>query len=161
MLGSTVTEMARGVFWGDMSELAQIDGVEKIREGLKDLPQVDLNTQHAFMGGMYARTIYIPAGCAVSGATHKTDHINVMFGDIAFTGLDGQVKRLTGFHVIPVKAGIARLGVALVDTVWTTICKTDKDDVESAEDDLVVESAQLQTRLTAIANKQSHEKIGA
>lgn len=161
MLVFIVTTAQAGRNWGDMTELARLDGVEKIREGLKDLPQVDLNTQHAFMGGMYARTIYIPAGCAVSGATHKTDHINVMFGDIAFTGLDGQVKRLTGFHVIPVKAGIARLGVALVDTVWTTICKTDKEDVKSAEDDLVVESEQLQTRLMAIANNESLGKIGA
>lgn len=132
---------------------ASVDALE--REVLA-LPQVDLRTTHVLSGGVYARTIYIPAGTVLTGATHKKDHVNVVCGDISVTTDEG-VKRITGYHVIPTKAGSKRAGVAHADTVWTTICETELTDVEAIEDELVEESARLQTRLTALPATQFNE----
>lgn len=125
---------------------AQVEALE--REVLK-LPQVDLKTSHVLAGGVYSRTIVIPAGTVLTGAVHKRDHINVMQGDITVT-TDAGPQRFTGHHVIATKAGAKRAGYAHADTIWTTICRTDSTDLEAIEAELVEESERLQTRHPSI-----------
>lgn len=125
--------------------------VEDLEQHILAVPQVDLGTQHVLNGGMYARTILIPAGVVLTGATHKTDHINIVHGDITVTTDAGPV-RLTGYHVLPTMAGSKRAGIAHADTMWTTICKTGQTDLAAIEDELVEESHLLQTRQTALTN---------
>lgn len=137
----------------DLQSWAQLvtptDSVLALEKQILTLPQVDLNTQHSLAGGVYARTVYIPAGTVVTGATHKKDHISVVIGDITITTDEGPV-RITGHHVLPTKAGSKRAVVAHADTVWTTLVRTDLSDIEAIEDELVVESSRLQTRQTAL-----------
>ena len=109
------------------------------------LPQVGLRTEHVISGGMYARTITIPAGTVLTGAAHKTDHINVCMGDVEVLTDDGP-KRLTGLHVLPTKAGMKRAGYTYAETRWTTTCRTQQTTVETAEDELVEQPERLQTR---------------
>lgn len=139
-----------------MSNVQAISAVKRLEEELLKLPQSDLETQHCLSGGMYARTIMIKAGDAITGATHKTDHVNIVCGDISVTTDEG-VKRFTGYHVLPTKAGSKRAGYAHTDTMWTTVCKTDLVCIEDIEDELVEESANLQTRLNAIGHTELKE----
>ena len=129
------------------------DAVSQLESIVLTVPQVDLQTQHKLSGGMYARTIFIPAGTVLTGATHKRDHINVMVGDITVSTDEG-MRRLTGFNVLETKAGMKRCGFAHADTQWTTISRTDLVVVEDIEDELVVESERLQTRVFASDGKQ-------
>lgn len=129
--------------------ITPVDSLLALEEQILALPQVDLRTEHSLAGGIYARTIFIPAGTVLTGATHKKDHINIVFGDITVT-TDGEPVRLTGHHVLPTKAGNKRAGVAHADTVWTTLVRTDLSDIEAIEDELVIESSRLQTRQTAL-----------
>lgn len=131
-------------------ELAAInsDQVAELERLILAVPQVDLQTKHELSGKVYSRTIYIPAGTVLTGATHKKDHINIVFGDITVSTDDG-MKRLEGHHIIPTKAGIKRAGYAHADTIWTTLCHTELSDIAAIEDELVVESEKLQTRLPA------------
>lgn len=133
--------------------------VERLEQLVLSVPQVDLRTEHSLSGGVYARTIYIPAGTVLTGATHKKDHINIVYGDITVTTDTGPV-RLTGHNVLPTKAGSKRAGFAHADTVWTTICHTALTDIEAIEDELVEESARLQTRQAALPNT-THETLEA
>lgn len=126
------------------------DRIARLEDCIQDAPQVDLNTKHVLSGGMYARTIVIPAGTAMVGAAHRKDHLDVMQGDVTFTLGDGTLKRLTGQHVLATPAGAKRVGFVHTDTIWTTICATDLTDIPAIEDELVVESADLQTRQQAI-----------
>lgn len=136
-----------------MSQVQTISTVKRLEDELLKLPQVDLETQHCLSGGMYARTIMIKSGTALTGATHKTDHVNIVSGDISVTTDEG-VKRFTGYHVLPTKAGSKRAGYAHKDTMWTTVCKTDLVCIEDIEDELVEESANLQTRKNAIEHTE-------
>jgi hypothetical protein len=123
--------------------------IERLEEAILAQPQVDLRTEQMLSGCVYARTIHIPAGTVLTGATHKKDHVNIVCGDITVT-TDAGPRRFTGYHVIPTRAGSKRAGMAHADTVWTTLCTTALDDFEAIEDELVEESARLQTRLTAL-----------
>jgi len=131
-----------------MSDLSIIDNeaVKRLEQFVLQAEQTDLQTQHCLSGGVYARTIFIPAGTILTGATHKKDHVNIVFGDISVT-TDTGVERITGYHVLPTKAGMKRAGFAHADTYWTTVCETQNTEIEEIEDELVEESSQLQTRL--------------
>lgn len=136
-----------------MNALAELVGaqevsrekIERLDTYLQQLPQVDLQTRHYISSGMYAREIIIPAGTCLTGAAHKLDHINVCCGDI-IVWTEGGMKRLTGYSTMTSKAGAKRVGLALEDTVWTTIHRTDETDIEKLEEQLFEEVDRLQTR---------------
>lgn len=132
-----------------MNDLNLISDVTRLEKIILSALQVDLMTEHSLSGGVYARTIYLDAGCVLTGATHKKDHINIVVGDITVTTDKGPL-RLTGHHVLETKAGAKRAGVAHAKTVWTTVCATDKTDLHEIEDDLVLEADRLQTRQTSL-----------
>ena len=123
----------------------QLEAVRRVEQALLQLPQVDLQTSHVVFGGMCARTILIPAGVMLTGALTNMDNICIMCGDISVTTDEGTV-RLTGFHILPAKAGAKRAGYAHSDTTWTTIWPTDLTDITAIEDEMTSESAMLQTR---------------
>ena len=120
--------------------------LHRLQEAMAPLPQVDLQTTHALSGGVYARTVLIPAGCVVVGATHKKDHVCIIDGDVE-TILDGQNRRIEGRVVINGIAGVKRAVYAHSDTLWTTVCATGLHDIEEIEAELVEEPEMLQTRL--------------
>ncbi len=118
--------------------------IEALESHILEMPQVDLGTTHCLSDGLYARTIYIPAGTVLTGAAHKKDHINIVQGDITVSTDDG-MKRLTGQHILSTKAGHKRVGYAHADTTWTTICHTYLTDLQEIEVELVEEPEKLQT----------------
>lgn len=125
------------------------ESVRQLEHCLIDLPQVDLGVSHVVHGGMCARTGMIPAGTVLTGAMTNCDNICVIHGDITVTTDDGPM-RLTGFHVLPAKAGAKRVGVAHADTYWSTLFVTDKTDIQAIEDQMTGESNRLLTRRDSI-----------
>lgn len=140
-LESRHADMAQPV----LDRLASVDAVRRLEDAVADLPQIDLSTENLVHGGMCARTVLIPAGTVLTGALTNMDNVCVMFGDIEVTTDEG-AKRLTGYHVLPARAGAKRAGFAHADTWWTTIWPTDLTDIEAIEDEATSESARLQTR---------------
>jgi hypothetical protein len=124
-----------------MDDLTLATPVDRLRSAVGKLPQIDAQTQHAITGGMYARTIMIPAGSVIVGLEHLKDHINVMSGDI------------TGFLVMECKAGHARSGFAHADTYWSTIVRTDETELEAIEGESVKHPEMLQTRTLKISQE--------
>jgi hypothetical protein len=123
--------------------------VRELEALLYQAPQVDLQTAHLFAGGMYARTILIPAGTMLTGALTELDNVCVVCGDITVTTDEG-AKRLTGYHVLGAAKGSKRAGLAHADTWWTTLIRTDATTVEDAENEMTAEAGNLQTRRAGI-----------
>lgn len=121
------------------------------------LPQVDLKTTHVINGGIYSRTLHIPAGVAVLGAKHKGDATHIICGDVTLASDDGPV-RMIGMHVIPSGAGSRRAVLAHSDTSWTTCWRTELTDIPAIEDELTDESALLKTRRQALS-AEKHEAL--
>jgi hypothetical protein len=119
---------------------------------------VELETWHHFADGLVARTIFIPAGTALTGAAHKAEHLNVCFGDIEVWTESG-MKRLTGYHVLPSLPGAKRAGRTFADTWWTTVHLNpgNERDLSKLEDALVEDSHKLQRRRNVLPMAQREE----
>lgn len=135
--------------------MPSVESVRQLENQLLQLPQVDLQTQHLVHAGVSARTVLIPAGTVLTGALTNLDNICVVCGDITVTTDEGP-QRLTGFHVLPAKAGAKRAGVAHSDTWWTTLHHTDLTSVADIEDEMTGESHLLQTRQQAPDDAVEH-----
>jgi hypothetical protein len=112
---------------------------------------VELDTWHHFADGLVARTILIPAGACLTGAVHKTEHLNIACGDIT-VWTEAGMRRLTGYHVITSLPGAKRVGLAHADTYWTTVHlnPANESDIAKLEDALVEDSHKLQNRRLAL-----------
>lgn len=119
--------------------------VQKFEEELAALPQLTQEIHHEIFGGLYCRTGCIPANVAFTGQIHKHDHINIVVGDITIV-TDTGPTRLTGYNVLPTKAGSKRVAYTHADTYWTTILATDLTSVQAIEDWAVEDSSKLTTR---------------
>lgn len=126
-------------------DIVERERLQKFEELNLQLPQVDLQTRHYQASGLYAREIFIPAGTALTGAAHKTEHLNICDGDITVWTEDG-LRRITGHLVMVSRPGTKRAGFAHADTWWTTIHATTETDIEKIEDELTDEAPMLQTR---------------
>ena len=133
------------------------EAVKALEEAVLEAPQIDLQTMSLLAGRVNSRTIFIPAGTVITGAKHNKDSVNIVCGDITVTTDNGPL-RITGYHVIPSKAGTKRAGFAHADTYWTTCWQTDLTDPVEIEDEMSDESAQLQTR-RAFPTQQKFDEL--
>jgi hypothetical protein len=82
----------------------QVSAARALETVLLEREQVELLMEHLFHGGMYARTIAVPAGVALTGVLIKRATTVIISGDITvYVGAD--CERLTGYHVLPGSAG--------------------------------------------------------
>lgn len=103
-------------------------------------PQIEIKTTHYFAKGIYAREIFIPKGVLLTGKIHKTEHLNIVSqGKIAVVTEFGQ-KIIEAPCTLVSEPGTKRAGLALEDTVWTTIHGTNETDLEKLELELIADS---------------------
>lgn len=127
-----------------MNALAQapLTGREKVlalEAAMKAMPehQVEIKTTHDFAPGLYARSVFIPAGVTVVGKIHRTKHMNMLVqGELSVMTENG-VERLHAPCVIVSEPGIKRVGYAHTDCVWTTFHVTEETDLEKLEQELI------------------------
>lgn len=103
---------------------------------------VTLETVHHFAPGVYMRELRIPAGVALTGKIHKTEHLNILAqGELEVATEDGS-KLLTACTVIKSNPGIKRAGFAHKDSVWITVHPNvdNEQDVNALESRLVTET---------------------
>lgn len=99
---------------------------------------LDMDTEHHFIGGLYARELHIPAGVTLTGKIHKHDHLNfLMKGKISVMTDGGVVKTLEAPAIIPATKGIKRAGYAHTDTTWVTVHVCEATTVDEADEELV------------------------
>lgn len=124
------------------------DAVDKVRElenQLLQAPQVDIETRHVLHGGMYARTIRIPAGVMLTGALIKLPTVLVLSGRATVYIGDGTIE-LEGHHVIPASAGRKQAFLAHADTDLTMLFPTRATTIEEAEAEFTDEADRLMSR---------------
>lgn len=122
-----------------------VDRVRLAEAQLMELPQIDIPTRHALHAGMYARTITIPAGAAITGALIKIPTILIVDGHCeVFTGSETVV--LTGYHVMQAEAHRKQVFLAYADTNLTMLFPTQAETVKQAENEFTDEAALLWSR---------------
>lgn len=137
-----------------MSDSA-IDMVRRLEAANLELPQVPIATSHLIHGGVYARTIRIPAGTLLTGALIKIPTALVFNGEATvFIGDD--VLHVSGYMVIPASAGRKQVFLAHADTDLTMIFPTSAKTVAEAEAEFTDEAHLL---LSRSQGGQSHTTI--
>ena len=119
---------------------------------LKEGDHLDLPINHYQIDGVYVRTMFIPAGVVVVGKIHKYPQINICsMGSVTIVMDEGPERINAGWHKV-CPAGAKRSFFAHVDSIWTTVHRTDETDVEKIEEDLVTNSEEEYIRM--LENKQ-------
>jgi len=95
------------------------------------------DTQHYKIKGVYARTMFIPAGMLVTGKIHNFESIGILAqGTMRIT--NGETSVLVSAPYIAVdKPGIKRLGYAETDCTFISVHRTDAEEITDIEDELV------------------------
>ncbi len=133
-----------------MSEEA-IDKVRALEALSLQCPQERIETAHLFHGGMYARTIMIPAGMVLTGALIRIATVLIVSGD-CIVYLDGAARELRGYNVFAAAAHRKQAFVTLTDTHVTMLFPSKARTVEQAEEQFTEEAASLMSRLDPDTN---------
>jgi quercetin dioxygenase-like cupin family protein len=113
------------------------DDIQRLQSEMAKLPQIEVNTEHYFNGGMYCRKMFWQAGALIVGKIHKSDHFFMCTsGEIIAWSEKGMITLKAG-DVIESKAGIKRVTLAVKDSIGITVHKTDKTDLDEIEAELI------------------------
>lgn len=101
---------------------------------------IELQVEHLFAEGVYARKLMIPAGTIVVGKIHKYDNLNIMISGEMDVLVGDQIERVKAPFVVVSYPGTKRIAKAITDTVWITIHGTNETDLEKIEDHFIAQS---------------------
>lgn len=119
-----------------------IDKVKAIESELLKRPQMELKTLHVIHGGMYSRTVIVPANHMITGALIKIPTQLIVAGTAkVFVG--DKVLKLSGYNVIPAQAGRKQMFLAITDIYITMIFPTKAQTIDEAESDFTDETDML------------------
>lgn len=95
--------------------------IEQLESHLLELPQVDIAVTHRFAPGLYMREIRVPADTLMTGRVHKAEHVSVMVSGCMTTLVDGEMRRIEGYHPFIAPPGTKRVGYTHTEMVWLTV----------------------------------------
>ena len=115
--------------------------ITRLEQEVAALPPADLPVTHYQTdNGLYARALFIPQGCVLTGAIHKHSHISTLIeGELSVLTEEG-VKRVSAPFVLVSPPGVKRAAYAHKDSIWLTVHKTDQTEIEKIEEELVTNS---------------------
>jgi quercetin dioxygenase-like cupin family protein len=117
------------------------DKVERLESELRKFPQLQIEPEHTFGPGFYARTLKLPAGTVLTGKVHKTEHIfMVTRGDITVVTDDG-VRTVSAGHQAVCRPGMKRAGICHTEVWCTNVHITSETDLDKLEALLVFADA--------------------
>ena len=114
-----------------------IEQIEKLQSEMVKMPQVELETEHYFSGGMYCRKLTRPAGTLIVGKVHKQAHFFFCAKGEIVSWSENGMKKLCAGDIIESKPGTKRVTLALSDAIGITFHKTDKTDLDEIESELI------------------------
>ena len=110
---------------------------------VKQMPQTAIATHHLFHGGMYSRTINLPAGTVLAGALIKIPTVLVATGRLSVSSDEGPIE-LDGHQVVMPGSAWRKQGFyAHTDAALTMVFPTTAKTVEEAEAEFTDEVDQL------------------
>lgn len=127
------------------------DLVCRVQGALMSMPQVDIQTHHVLHGGMYARTIVVPAGTTIAGAFIRVPTILIIKGHATVLA-NGATYEIDGSFTIPASGGRKQVFEAHTDTELTMLFATRATTVEEAEAQFTNEPELLLSRLPNAVN---------
>lgn len=95
-----------------------------------------VNLGHYQIPGVYVRSLFIPAGMALTGKIHNYESICILAqGRLRLANAD-QAMVIEAPYIAVDKPGIMRMGYAETDCTFITVHRTDNIDIDKIEDEL-------------------------
>lgn len=117
---------------------SKLSAIFNLEDALLEMDQVELETRHHFSPGVYVRELRIPAGVCLTGAVHKTEHLNICLrGKLKVVSATMPDKTVRGGDIFVSPPGTKRTAYVEEDTVWLTVHATCETDVQKLEEMLV------------------------
>lgn len=130
----------------------QIDKVNQLENVALKGPRVDIQTTHNLHGGIYTRTVLMPAGTFMTGALIKIPTTVILSGD-ATVILGAVSKRLVGYNVIAASAHRKQAFASHSDTYISMFFPTDAKTIKEAEEQFTDDHELLISRRAGVPNK--------
>ena len=112
--------------------------INKLQEEVSKLPQVeDMVTDHFFADGMYSRRVFRKAGTLIVGKVHLKDHLFICTKGEIIAWTEKGMKKLSAGDIIECKSGTKRVTLATMDSIGTTVHRTDKTNLDEIEAELI------------------------
>lgn len=122
---------------------ATVAKVRELESQLSKAPQVDVETFHVLHAGLYARSLNLPAGVALTGALIKIPTVLIVSGSCAMLIGEEEAVQLEGYNVIPAMAGRKQAFITHSDVQMTMLFPTLADTIEQAEREFTDEYERL------------------
>lgn len=119
-----------------MNALAKL---QDFQSELAKLPQLELETEHHFADGMYARVVARPKGTLIIGKVHLKEHFYIVTKGAVRVSDGENWKDFSAGDVIVSQPGTKRAVYALEDSICMTVHRTNKRNLEKIERELIVE----------------------
>jgi quercetin dioxygenase-like cupin family protein len=112
--------------------------IDNLQVELSKLPQVeDMVTNHFFADGMYSRRVFRKAGTLIVGKVHLKDHFFICTKGEIIAWTENGMKKLSAGDIIECKRGTKRVTLATMDSIGTTVHRTDKTNLDEIEAELI------------------------
>ncbi len=126
-------------------EQPAIDRVRELEQVLAALPQVVMPVTHTLHGGIYSRTIVIPAGVVLTGGFIKVPTTLIICGKLTIY-TDGDPIEIDGYKVIVASAARKQVAVIHEETTGTLVFATNAQTIEEAENEFCEDAHLLASR---------------
>lgn len=126
--------------------------VRALRDEIGQLPQTTVETHHLIHGGLYSRTVFVPAGNILAGVTIRVATMLTICGDVSICQDGGELLRVTGYQVIPASANRCAAMLTHADTHITMTMTTAACTVAEAESEFSHEADLLMSRADGAIN---------
>lgn len=122
--------------------------IQKFRNGIHELEtemqkidcSAELEVKHHFAQKVYARELFIPADCTLTGKIHKNPCINVISKGRIYVATEEGNKLVKAPCTFVSPAGTKRAGYAITDTIWITFHHTEETDLEKIENEVIAKN---------------------
>jgi quercetin dioxygenase-like cupin family protein len=112
--------------------------IGNLQAELSKMPQAEgLVTEHFFSDGMYSRKVFRKAGTLIVGKVHLKDHFFICTKGEIIAWTENGMKKLSAGDIIECKSGTKRVTLATMDSIGTTVHRTDKTDLDDIEAELI------------------------
>jgi len=112
------------------------DKIDELESVMNEYPKIDCPLTHRFVGGLYIREIFMPAGSMITSMIHKTTHpFFVMRGKVSVYSENDGTQLIEAPYIGTTTPNTRRVLYIHEATIWATTHITDikpEDDSEEA-----------------------------
>ena len=110
-----------------------IKSVFRLEDEILQMDQIEVEVNHYFSDGIYAREMIMPKGLLITGKIHLQEHFCVVSKGVVDVVSDEKTERIEAPFIYSSKPGAKRAIYAHEDAVWTTFHATTETDIDKIE----------------------------